>query len=76
MLEMLFKKLILLFTEINIPRSRNNGNDSDYIYMDTLNGDDVGKYLSIRKTCLIKSSKLIFPEILEKNQTKGNEVLT
>ena len=38
-------KIIFTVIEKNmIPKSRNNGNDCDYIYLDMLNGDDA-KYL-------------------------------
>lgn len=72
---MLLRKLILSFTEIYIPKSRNNGNDSDYIYLDILNGDDVGKYVLFEKKFTTKSPKSELPELLEKNQTTGNAIL-
>lgn len=77
MLTMLLRKLIFLFTEVSIiPKSKNNGNDHDYIYLDMLNGDNVGQFISVEKICVGKSSKLNLPELLEKKPTEGNVILT
>lgn len=59
-----------------IPKSKNSGNDRDYIYLDMLNGDNVGNFLSFEKKYTTKNTKLIIPELLEQKQTKGNVILT
>ncbi|VVC33097.1 Hypothetical protein CINCED_3A008515 [Cinara cedri] len=58
--------------EVNIiPKSKNNGNDRDYIYLDMLNGDDVGEFLTFEKKYIPKNTKSKIPELIEKKQTKG-----
>ncbi|XP_060880446.1 uncharacterized protein LOC132952235 isoform X2 [Metopolophium dirhodum] len=54
-----------------IPKSRNNGNDCDYIYLDMLDGDDAKNVLSFEKKSISKNSKTKILELLEKNHTDG-----
>lgn len=58
-----------------IPKSKNNGNDRDYVYLDTLSGDDVGEFLSFEKKYTPKHFKKKIPELLEKNHIKGKHTL-
>ncbi|XP_022182300.1 uncharacterized protein LOC111042111 isoform X2 [Myzus persicae] len=61
-----------IFEEKNmIPKSRNNGNDCDYIYLDTLDGDDAKNLLSFEKKSILKNSKTKILELLEKNHMDG-----
>ncbi|XP_008185298.1 uncharacterized protein LOC100167907 isoform X2 [Acyrthosiphon pisum] len=54
-----------------IPKSRNNGNDCDYIYLDMLDGDDAKNVLSFEKKSISKNSKTKILQLLEKNHTDG-----
>ncbi|CAH1709136.1 uncharacterized protein LOC114126584 isoform X2 [Aphis gossypii] len=54
-----------------IPKSRNNGNDGDYIYLDALDGDDAKNVLSFEKKNISKNSKTKILKLLEKNHTDG-----
>ncbi|XP_060840629.1 uncharacterized protein LOC132921565 isoform X2 [Rhopalosiphum padi] len=54
-----------------IPKSRNNGNDCDYIYLDMLDGDDAKNVLSFEKRSISKNSKTKILKLLEKNHTDG-----
>jgi len=54
-----------------IPKSKNNGNESDYVYLDTLNDDDVGEFLAFEKKCTSNNSNNKLPELVEKIPTKG-----
>lgn len=58
-----------------IPKSKNNGNDQDYVYLDTLNGDDVGEFLSFEKKCVSKHFKKKMPLLIEKSCVKGKHML-
>lgn len=55
-----------------IPKSINNGNDRDYVYLDALNGDDVGKYLSFEKPCTPSHSRQAVSDLLKKSDIIGN----
>lgn len=64
--------MFLLFVEtILIPKSKNNGNDRDYIYLDMLNGNDSGDFLSFEKKCASKKQKNKIPKLIEKSNTQG-----
>jgi len=54
-----------------IPKSKNNGNDCDYIYLDMLNGDDVGEFLLFENKLVSNNSRKNIPPLLETNHTKG-----
>lgn len=55
-----------------IPKSKNNGNESDYVYLDALNGDDVGEFLTFEKKCTPNNSRdKLLPKLVEKIPTKG-----
>jgi len=54
-----------------IPKSRNNGNDCDYIYLDMLDGDDAKNLLSFEQKSISKNSKTKILQLLEKNHTDG-----
>lgn len=71
---MLLIIVIIIFIDTNIiPKSKNNGNVQDYIYLDMLNGDDVDKFLSFEKKCISKNNRKKIPELLETNiKKKGN----
>jgi len=56
-----------------IPKSRNNGNDGDYIYLDALDGDDAKNVLSFEKKNISKNSKTKILKLLEKNHTDGKD---
>lgn len=56
-----------------IPKSRNNGNDCDYIYLDALDGDDAKNVLSFEKKNISKNSKTKILKLLEKNHTDGKD---
>lgn len=64
--------MFLLFVEnYLIPKSRNNGSDHDYVYLDTLTGDDVGEFLSFEKKCISNNFKQEIPDLLGKKHTNG-----
>lgn len=58
-----------------IPKSRNNGNDCDYIYLDMLHGDDAKNVLSFEKKRFSKNSKTKILQLLEKKHTDGKNSL-
>lgn len=60
----------MFIEEILIPKSINNGNDNDYIYLDTLKCDNVEKFLSFEKKCILMNKKKKL-ELLEENHTKS-----
>lgn len=57
---------------IMIPKSINNGNDRDYIYLDSLNGNDNGDFLSFE----VKSNKFRkqIPKLIEINNSKSKPI--
>lgn len=50
-----------------IPKSMNNGNDYDYVYLDTLEGDNVEKFVSFEKKCISMNKKQKM-ELLNENR--------
>lgn len=58
-----------------IPKSKNNGNDRDFVYLDTLSGDDVGEFLAFEKKYSSKHLKNKIPELLGKSQVRGKHLL-
>jgi len=66
---------LLLIEQNMIPKSRNNGNDCDYIYLDMLDGDDAKNVLSFEKRSISKNSKTKILKLLEKNHTDGKDNL-
>lgn len=62
----------LFFVEtILIPKSKNNGNDRDYVYIDTLSGNDIGDFLSFEKKCLSKYQQHILPKLIKLSDSEG-----
>lgn len=69
-------KIIFTVIEKNmIPKSRNNGNDCDYIYLDMLDGDGAKNLLSFENKSISKTVKNKILELLEKNHSKGKNDL-
>jgi len=58
-----------------IPKSRNNGNDCDYIYLDMLNGDDAKYLFSFENKKISKNVKTKILKLLEKKQSDGKNSL-
>lgn len=64
--------MFLFFVEnCLIPKSINKGSDRDYVYLDTLTGDNVGEFLSFEKKCISSNLKKEIPELLGKKPTNG-----
>lgn len=58
-----------------IPKSKNNGNDGDYVYLDMLDGDDAKHFLSFEKKSISKNSKNKILKLLEKDPIEGKNNL-
>lgn len=54
-----------------IPKSINNGNDIDYVYLDVLNSNDVGENLTLEKPCASNNLEQSIPNLPEQNHTEG-----
>lgn len=73
-LDTLIYIFILFLEEMLIPKSINNGNDHDYVYLDTLEGDNVGKFLSFEKKCIPTDKKMKMKLLNENRKSSKYEV--
>lgn len=60
---------------MKIPKSKNNGNYNDYVYLDMLDGDNVQHFLSFEKKSMPRKSNENILKLLEKNRTYGKQNL-